>query len=82
MAVPLVILCGDHSYAPWAIVCIHLINDPSNQWCKIEVVDGREVDGDWVCPDCYDKHQAGDDPVDQLVPLCMHCVNHLKQQHG
>lgn len=76
----LLIECGDHSYAPWSIVCVHLIDGTSREWKLIEVDDGREVDGDWVCPDCHEKHMAGNDDINFLRPICMHCVRTIRKK--
>ncbi len=76
------IQCADDGWAPWSIVCIHLIEGTSKEWVHIKLRedDLREVDGDWVCPDCYENIENPN--IDDLRPICMHCVRKLKKKHS
>lgn len=73
------IRCGGHGFAPWHIVCVHLVEGTSKDWVAIPLRpdDGREVDSDWLCPDCADEYDAGIN-IDKLKPVCMHCVRKLR----
>ncbi len=75
---PLVIKCSNHQYAPYSFLCCHLLDNPTMEWVPMEVDDGREVENDWLCKDCYDLFQTGDDLADQIVPICINCVRHLR----
>ena len=67
----------------WAITCIHLIEGrPASEWKRIDVDDGREVDADWVCTSCFGKHMQGRDSVDDLRPVCIYCMRHMKTLAG
>ena len=85
--VPNLIECGDHKWAPWAIVCIHLLENPTTtEWIPLENNrDGREVDFDYICPWCDDKVEelgSWDKMLDYLRPVCIHCVRHLRKKAG
>lgn len=79
--VPKVIECANHQFAPWAVLCIHLIENPKLQWISVEVDDGREVENDYICAECYKQHMSGNDPVDDIRPICIHCVRKLKNEN-
>lgn len=74
------IKCGNHSYAPWHIVCIHLIEGTSDEWTLIPLAedDPREVEGDWLCAECAEEHDAGIRSIDKIKAVCMHCVRKLR----
>ena len=75
------IRCGDHNYAPWSIVCCHLIDNTSDKWMPINS-DAPEVDYDWVCPDCVQHMEtSGDWPTHNLKCVCIHCVRYLRQKY-
>jgi hypothetical protein len=81
--VPKLIQCGDHKWAPWAIICCHLMDNPEDhEWCPIEVNDGREVDNDYVCPECFEAHFEQGEPhdIDKLRAVCIHCLRHLHEK--
>ena len=77
--VPQLIECTDHNFAPWCLICTHLVFQES----KIAVVlpndHIQEVDYDWLCPECFEIFQEeGADPLmDVMKCVCMHCANHL-----
>lgn len=77
MAVPLVIQCGDHRYAPYSLVCIHLRDGQSNDWCPVEVTDSREVESDWVCESCRDLHRQNIDITNHLQIVCINCLREM-----
>ena len=67
--------CGDHKYAPGVIVCVHLFDGTSHEWCRLPNEDG-EMD-DWVCPACFERlPELG---VDDLKMVCMHCARALRE---
>lgn len=85
------IQCGDHLWAPYAIVCVHLLTGESREWELIPLgdEDTREIDGDFLCPSCADIHQeineAGrdytEDEIDKLRPVCIHCCRRLRKRY-
>ena len=84
------IQCGDHLWAPYSIVCIHLLTGKSREWELIPIAedDGREIDGDWLCPDCMNLldeisdtgRQYTDHEMDNLRPVCIHCCRKLRKK--
>jgi hypothetical protein len=70
------IKCGNHQHAPGLVVCVHLFEGTSKQWCRLPSGDG-EVD-DWVCPDCFDR--LFDLTVDDLRTVCMHCARRMRRE--
>ncbi len=67
--------CGDRKQAPGVIVCVHLFDGTSHEWCRLPSDDG-EVD-DWVCPACFERlPELG---VDDLRLVCMHCARALRE---
>lgn len=72
------IQCGDHSYAPYSIVCVHLIAG-TTEWCPIPS-DHPEVDHDWLCPKCLE--QFSDIGIDDIRAVCIHCVRDLQKKAG
>ncbi len=76
------IQCGDHKWAPWSIVCIHLIDGHCREWVALES-SSDETDHDWVCPDCADamaECEPSKEIVANLRPVCIHCVRQLRRQ--
>jgi hypothetical protein len=76
--------CGDHSWAPWSIVCTHLMEGTSRDWRPVES-DNPEVDYDWFCPPCRTKleeAQAANERPDiaDMQCICMHCVRFLRNK--
>jgi hypothetical protein len=73
-----VVTCPEHGVQPWALVCIHVLSGGlrADNWRWVRIDDGREVDADWVCAECFSKHQAGADPVENLR-VC--CARHLRE---
>ena len=64
------IKCGDHKYAPAVIVCVHLFDGTSHEWCRCEVEGGEE--SDWLCPEC--RERLPDVDPEDLKAVCMHCA--------
>jgi hypothetical protein len=74
---PNLILCRDHSYAPWHIVCVHLLNGESRRWkAGPKGVKDGEVKLDWLCPRCFADFP--DVSVDDLAAVCMLCARELR----
>lgn len=76
--IPMNIECADHSFAPYSFMCRHLIDNPGQDWIAMDVQDGREVENDWLCPECADRFEAGDELEEVLIPVCINCVRRLK----
>ena len=77
------IRCGDHSWAPWSIVCVHLMNGTSRDWLPINS-NHPEVDYDWVCPDCepmLEKEKLSEEDMVKLACVCIHCVRYLRDKY-
>jgi len=70
------IQCGDHSFAPWCCVCVHLLDGSAKQWCPVPIGDEGEVESDWVCPDCLTR--CPDLEPNDLRAVCMHCLRRLR----
>lgn len=73
------IQCSDHKWAPWSIVCIHLVNG-STDWNPVPNNDSPEVDYDWLCNECRSK--LPDLEADGLKAICIHCVRLLQIRAG
>ncbi len=73
------IQCGDHGYAPWSIVCVHLMEGESKEWLPIDS-DNPEVDYDWCCPDCtpLQNEELNEEHLDKLRAVCINCVRKLR----
>lgn len=65
--------------APWSIVCVHLANGTSREWIPLES-SSPETNFDWVCPDCIPDPQAETVNLKNLMPVCIHCVRHLREK--
>ena len=75
------IQCGRHGmWAPWSIVCVHLMEGQSRQWQAVPS-NAPEVDFDWLCPSCLEKHNRGQDVLDLSKAVCMHCVRVLRKRY-
>ena len=73
------IQCADHSWCPWHVVCIHILEHKVKDAVLHAVApdDGREVDGDYLCLSCHDiVQEAGkfEAVFEDLRPVCMHCM--------
>jgi hypothetical protein len=83
---PNLIRCGDHSWAPYVVTCVHLIQGlPKERWRSVPVRDSREVEFDYICDECYAKKQARDtltDPLTVLRLVCIHCMREMKNKAG
>lgn len=75
------IQCGDHSYAPWHVICVHLMEGQSREWLTLNS-NNPELDYDYLCPDCMELHEQGKDDLDKLRCACMHCVRDIRKQMG
>lgn len=73
------IQCGDHSWAPWSIVCVHLMEGTSHEWIPIPS-DFPEVDFDWACPACNPNDPETVFNLDNLRPVCIHCVRRYRRK--
>lgn len=74
---PKLIQCGDHSLAPWAITCVHVCEGTATDVIPIPQKEGREVDADWLCPECFEKHFLGgadSKDMSDLRAVCIHCL--------
>ena len=71
------IQCADHKWAPWSIVCKHLVEGTSDDWRPIPS-SSLEVDFDWMCPACESDHERDQDDVENLRAICIHCVRKLR----
>lgn len=78
--IPLIIECGDHSFAPFSFLCNHLCDSPDQTWVAMKVEDGREVENDWLCEECAERFEAGDELEEVLVPVCIGCVRRLRNE--
>lgn len=67
------IQCGGHGWAPWSIVCVHLVEGTSREWVAVPS-DFDEVDYDWFCPACDPENPD----IEQLKAICIHCVRKLR----
>jgi hypothetical protein len=75
------IQCGDHSWAPWSMVCVHLVEGTSKQWCPMPQDEGSEVKNDWLCPECRAAAQQDRISAEDLKAICIHCVRSLQIRH-
>jgi hypothetical protein len=81
------IQCGDDGWSPWSVVCKHLVSGEASRWCLVPVKDSREVEGDWLCPDCLDHviecgRLGVEVGVGLLKAVCTHCVRRLQERPG
>jgi hypothetical protein len=70
--------CADHSFAPFSFLCNHLLDNPNQNWVSMEVQDGREVENDFLCEECAERFEAGEQLEEVLAPVCINCVRCLK----
>jgi uncharacterized protein YrzB (UPF0473 family) len=70
------IRCGDHSLAPWSIVCKHVVSGEAQEAIPLPKDDGEEVMFDWVCAECSAliNEQGSEAYLDRLTCVCIHCV--------
>jgi hypothetical protein len=80
--IPKTVICGDHKRAPYSFVCIHLQDGHNPNWEPLPVGDGREVEHDWVCPECLAEAQHGNWDAAKLTIMCIHCVRHFQKLSG
>jgi hypothetical protein len=67
--------CRDHKLAPGVVVCRHLLNGQSREWCP---VGGESPECyDWLCPEC--GKDFPDIGVEDLHTVCVHCIRALQQ---
>jgi len=69
--------CGDHNYAPWCCICVHLLDGSSREWRPVPTGDdASEVENDWVCPECLNRFK--DLNANDLRCVCIHCARQLR----
>lgn len=77
------IQCGDHMWAPWSLVCSHLLDGSSRVWLPLDNP-LPEVDYDWMCPECLSRHDeeasADDYDITDLRAICIHCVREVRKR--
>jgi len=76
--------CGDHGFAPWGIICIHIIDGTAKEVVATPQDAGSEVENDWLCPECAERHcgpnsRVGD--IDDLRCVCVHCLRKLVEPY-
>jgi hypothetical protein len=74
---PKLIQCGDHSFAPWAITCVHICDNTAADVVRVPQPEGSEVEADWLCTECFERHfgegeKKGD--ITDLRAVCIHCL--------
>lgn len=78
--IPLNIECHGGQFAPYSFLCHHLIDNPKQFWVSMDVQDGREVEHDYLCAECADAFEGGDQLAEVLIPICINCTRQLKSQ--
>ena len=82
--------CQDHKFAPWAIVCVHLMDGTSREWVALPNEHGSaEVEYDWLCPECDLEQQAifeeqrphTEEEMNHLKCVCIHCIRTLRKMY-
>ena len=75
------IQCGDHSWAPWSVICVHLMEGDSKEWMAMPSVH-PEVDHDFICPACHEQggEVGWEAMMDKLKAVCIHCVRKLQAE--
>lgn len=68
--------CHDHNYAPWSIVCRHLLEGTRTDWQRIPMGPGEQ--DDWLCTSCADKGPDGI-RLEDICCVCIHCVRELRR---
>jgi hypothetical protein len=78
--VPKLIQCADGKWAPWVVVCRHLLDGEADEWFQLPQPDGGEV-FDYMCRECFLK---GPDNVgiDDLRACCFHCIRREIEERG
>lgn len=73
------IQCGDHSWAPWSIVCTHVLNRTAAKVYALPKLPPGESEFDYVCMSCAEEVEQDGDAIniDNLRPVCMHCVTRV-----
>ena len=74
------IRCGDEGLAPWAITCVHICDGSASEIVPVPLEEGTEVESDWLCRECYEKHfgvDGGGAGIDELRAVCIHCLRQL-----
>ncbi len=71
------IRCGDHKYAPWCIMCRHIVKGTTTECVRVPMSEaGDDRQDDWLCPECFKKGPHGL-TVDDLQAVCIHCARKL-----
>jgi hypothetical protein len=70
------IQCADHKWAPWSIVCGHLLQGKAKDWNAVPQEGSGEAMNDWLCSKCLKR--LPDVPVEDLHAICIHCVRKLQ----
>lgn len=78
---PRLIQCANHSMAPYAFVCVHLIYGEAVEWVP-DLSAHAEIDYDWFCPACFKQWQDATLTYDKIRPVCMHCIRKNQAKPG
>lgn len=76
---PKLIKCGDHSFAPWGTVCVHICEGTATDVGPVPQELGSETD--WLCNDCWREAFAGTLGVDDIRAVCIHCLRKIMKPY-
>lgn len=67
------IQCGDHSYAPWGVVCTHIIEGSASEIVQMNPDEGSN---DWLCTEC-----AKEMNIENMECVCIHCIRKFTNKY-
>ena len=80
--VPTLIQCEDDGWAPWSVVCNHLLDSETPIEFLYSVGPTHHPEGlrDAACLKCWEHYQETGD-YSEMRPVCMHCARKILVKH-
>jgi hypothetical protein len=70
---PALLRCAKDGWAPWGLVCRHLIDGTATEWIPVPPTDFVDTSNDWLCLACWRKG-PDDLRLEDVMSLCIHCI--------
>lgn len=80
--------CRKHGYAPWGVVCVHILTRTAEEAICYQADDGSRLVDYWFCPECFERYVGKganpkvSDADRDLVAACVHCLPEVLSPYG
>jgi hypothetical protein len=83
------IQCGDHGWAPWSLVCVHLVDGAkARKRLRFVLSDANPIhpegNRDALCLTCFENgvfNKPAEELFDLVLPICLECGSRVLSHH-